>query len=75
MLPHRPPVGKHEIPDIENAIMQYMQYFRRTFIPVIILPKQHILEAHCVAFIKQWGFGMALHGEDGANKCTQLSTS
>ena len=68
MLSHRRPVGKHDFPDIENAIMQYMQYFRRTFATVKILPKQHILEAHCVPFIKQWGFGMALHGEQGGEQ-------
>ena len=43
----------------------YMTFYRARFPEVRIIPKQHILEAHCVRWIRRWGFGLALHGEQG----------
>ena len=37
--------------------------FKKQFSEVSILPKQHILECHCVDFIRKWGFGLGLHSE------------
>lgn len=41
-----------------------MELFRNLF-PNKITPKLHILEHHCLDWIKTWGFGMAFHGEQG----------
>ena len=31
-------------------------------------PKQHLLEHHCVPFMRQHGFGLGLHGEQGGEE-------
>ena len=41
-----------------------MTLYRQNF-PQKIIPKQHILEAHCITWIQRYGFGLALHGEQG----------
>ena len=41
---------------------------RARFPEVRIIPKQHVLEAHCVQWIRRWGFGLALHGEQGGEE-------
>ena len=41
-----------------------MSSYRRLF-PNKTIPKQHILEKHCVTWVQNYGFGMALHGEQG----------
>ena len=45
-----------------------MSFYRLNFPEVRIIPKQHILENHCLDFITQWGFGLALHGEQGGEE-------
>ena len=49
---------------IQVDIDSYMDYFRANF-PGKVLPKHHILEDHVLQWIKRWGVGMALHGEQG----------
>ena len=46
----------------------YMTFYRARFPEVRIIPKQHVLEAHCVQWIRRWGFGLALHGEQGGEE-------
>lgn len=62
---HQQPVPEESIPMIEQSIMHYMAFFRATFPQIRIIPKQHLLEQHCVSFIRQWGVGLALLGEQG----------
>ena len=45
-----------------------MTFFRKEFPSTNIIPKQHILEAHCVQFIRSFGFGLGLHGEQGGEE-------
>ena len=33
-----------------------------------MLPKQHILEHRCTAWVQTWGFGMSLMGEQGGEQ-------
>ena len=46
----------------------YMSYYRREFPEVRVIPKQHLLESHCVPWIQRWGFGLSLHGEQGGEE-------
>ena len=34
-----------------------------------VTPKQHILDAHCADFVKQWRFVLVFHGEQGGESC------
>ena len=49
----------------EHAIIEYMGFFRQHFKDVKIIPKQHILECHCLPWIEQSVFGLGFHGEQG----------
>ena len=40
-----------------------MSRFRHQFPHIRVIPKQHLLEAHCVPVIVKWGVGRALLGE------------
>ena len=42
-----------------------MTYFRRNWPNESITPKMHLLEDHCLPFIKMWGSGFGLYGEQG----------
>jgi hypothetical protein len=68
LVSHKNPIKKDKIKDIEVAIANYMQHYRGTFSDKRVIPKQHILEKHCVTWIKTWGFGLALHGEQGGEE-------
>lgn len=50
-----------------EAIKNYMDEYRTTFVKkgVHVLPKHHILEAHCTHWMCDWGFGLGFHGEQG----------
>ena len=56
---------ENDVNDIEDSISMYMNFYRAHFSEVRVIPKQHILEAHCVQWIRRWGFGLAFHGEQG----------
>jgi len=55
--------------EIQAAIDRYMAFFRQAFPTTRVLPKQHILECHCVDFMRQWRFGLGLLGEQGGEEC------
>ncbi|GFR70919.1 amine oxidase [Elysia marginata] len=48
----------------EEAIKVYMKNYREAF-PNKITPKHHILEKHCVNWMREHRFGMGFHGEQG----------
>ena len=62
------PVAETTIPKIDKAISDYMKFYRRNFPGENTLPKQHILEHHCSAWIQTWGFGMSVMGEQGGEQ-------
>ena len=68
-LSHKDPVRANETNDIEDSISVYITFHRERFPEVIIISKQHILEAHCVQWIRRWGFGLALHEGRRRNAC------
>ena len=63
-LSHGKPISENEIPLIENSINQYMTIYRENF-QGKVLPKHNILEKHCIPWVMRYGFGLALHGEQG----------
>ena len=58
-----------ELQVLEQAIQNYMTFFRTKFsMDSRVTPKQHLLEHHCVPFIRKWGFRLGLHGEQGGEQ-------
>ena len=47
----------------ELKIKEYIKMFRRKYANVNLIPKQHLLEFHCIDWLKRFGFGMAFHGK------------
>ena len=65
---HDRPVSPEDIQIAETKIQAYMDFFRCQFPNTSIIPKQHFLEKHVTARMENWGFGMALHGEQGGEQ-------
>lgn len=42
-----------------------MSHFRSTWPEVTVPPKLHMLEDHVVPFIREWGAGIGIYGEQG----------
>ena len=61
---HSRAVPAEKIPNIQACITKYMAMSRKHFRDKA-LPKQHILEAYCVPWIKKYGLGLAFHSEQG----------
>ena len=74
-ISHQKPMTENGSDEEEKCIQRYM-YFRQQFPSVHIIPKQNLLEAHSVPFVRRWGFGLTLHGEQGgqgnAHNCSCL---
>ena len=64
LISHCEPIYEDELQYIEQLIHTYMSLYRIEF-PGKVIPKQHFLEAHCVPWIRKFGFGLGLHGEQG----------
>lgn len=64
LLSHSKPIPHDHIQPLQIAIDQYMTIYRTHF-PDKIIPKQHILEKHCVPFISTFRFGLGILGEQG----------
>jgi len=47
-------------------IAAFMAHYREAFPDASVLPKMHMMESHIVPFLKQWGVGLGLMGEQGA---------
>lgn len=47
-------------------IQEFMAFYRSNFPEASVLPKMHMLEAHVVPWLRQWGVGLGLMGEQGA---------
>ena len=65
---HKEPIEDEEAKKIQHSISDYLDFFRGFFPESRTVPKQHILEAHCVPWIRRWGVGLALHGEQGGEQ-------
>ncbi len=43
-----------------------MSFYRAEFPNATVLPKMHFLEMHIVPWLRRWGVGLGLMGEQGA---------
>lgn len=50
----------------DNAIKDFMEFYRQSFPDASVIPKMHILEEHVVRFLRKWGVGCGFLGEQGA---------
>ncbi|GFN74207.1 hypothetical protein PoB_000071300 [Plakobranchus ocellatus] len=69
-ISHTKLVNEESIDNIQKNISTYLTLYRRLF-PQKIIPKQHILEHHCISHIKQYKLGLGLLGEQGTESCHQ----
>ena len=65
LISHSHPVNQQQLSIIQDQIDEYMAYYRGIFPAVRIILKQHLLEDHVVPWMREWGFGLGLHGEQG----------
>ncbi len=66
LVNHCKPVNVAQSVHIQNAIDNYMDYFRQEFTPeYTVIVKQHLLEDHCVDDIQRFGLGLGILGEQG----------
>ena len=69
-ISHSKPINTDLLEEYQNLIDHYIEIYRRLF-PNTTIPKQHILEHHCIPHIKQHGFGLGLMGEQGTEASHQ----
>nr|XP_047133795.1 uncharacterized protein LOC124811881 [Hydra vulgaris] len=48
-------INNNPLLELEGVIGELMSYFRKTRPNEPITPKTHLLESHCVDFIRNWG--------------------
>ena len=73
-ISHSNPILEEDIDAIETSIRHYMHLYRTHF-PGKVLPKHHILEAHCIPFIRRFKFGLGKMGEQGGELVHQTVAS
>ena len=60
LVGHAKPIQVNEIMGIQHAIQSYMDYLRLAFPKESIVPKQHMIEYHCIDWIQVWNLGFRL---------------
>ena len=63
-------INADSLENMNTAINSYMAAFRQHF-PKVTIPKQHILEHHCIPFIQHTHFGLGFLGEQGTENSHQ----
>ena len=70
-ISHTKPIEPSSITKTETAIDKYMTTYRKCF-TFKTIPKQHILEKHCIPHIKIYRVGLGLMGEQGTENSHQI---
>ena len=70
LVSHTKPIDKTQTDRIQETIDNYMANYRNAY-PKQLTPKHHILEHHCTPFIKKFGCGLNLLGEQGTEASHQ----
>lgn len=52
--------------DIEQNISAFMLYYKTQFPTATVFPKLHMLQFHTVPWLREWGVGFEMMGEQGA---------
>ena len=63
-ISHTKTISNNSLTDIQRDIDNYIDLYRFYF-PNKIIPKQHILQKHCLPFIHSYKLGLGLMGEQG----------
>ena len=50
----------------EGDIRAFISYYKGNFPNATVFPKLHMLEAHTVPWLRRWGVGFGMMGEQGA---------
>nr|XP_047131745.1 uncharacterized protein LOC124810629 isoform X1 [Hydra vulgaris]XP_047131746.1 uncharacterized protein LOC124810629 isoform X1 [Hydra vulgaris]XP_047131747.1 uncharacterized protein LOC124810629 isoform X1 [Hydra vulgaris] len=58
-------INNNPLLELVGAIGKLISYFRKTWPNESITPKMHLLESHCADFIRNWGLGLDIYGEQG----------
>ena len=74
-ISHQKPVSQEEIDSIETLVQDYMCFFRAEFPRIQIIPKQHLLEHHCVPWVQRYGMGISLLSEQGGESSHSIINS
>ena len=61
--------------DLEKSVKELMNFFRETWPNESVTPKLHMLEDHAGDFMRKWGLGLGIYGEQGEKVFTQSSTT
>ena len=64
-ISHTKPIDQETQDQIQSDIDSYIKLYKTSFPDQNVLPKMHILQDHCVNFIRSTGFGLGLLGEQG----------
>ena len=72
LISHTLPVTEAEVTQAEQCINSYMQFYWEIFENINITPIQHILESHCIPFLRTWQFGLGLLREQGGGETHAL---
>ena len=56
------------VSQMKNSVDSYMNFFRRNFPDVKIFQKQHILDKHCINWIRSCKVGLSMMGEQGGEQ-------
>jgi hypothetical protein len=68
LIGHDHPIDPSRIDSVQKAIDRYMSFYRKALPSSKVMPKQHILESHCIPFIQRTKFGLGLMGEQGGEQ-------
>lgn len=63
-LSHTYPIHDTSLSEINAHIQSYMRTYKQFYTNKVI-PKQHILEHHCLPFVSRYKIGLGLLGEQG----------
>ena len=69
-LSHTKPIDRHSCTGIQKLVDNYIGHYT-AMNKSNKIPKHHILQYHCVPFIKRHGFGLGLLGEQGTEASHQ----
>ena len=70
-LSHTKRIDHSSLSETQATIDTYMAIYRRMF-PHKVIPKRHLLEQHCIPYIKIHKFGLGLLGEQGTENSHQM---
>ena len=71
---------RHQAHRAQSAINEYLHTYRSLIVErprpgskaPNVIPKQHFLEDHCVNFMRENGFALGFHGEQGVENMHQV---